>query len=92
MLRPSYIILSILLLVLQIWGQDEIPEKPTSWVNDYTQVLSASEKKTLDDMLSGLEQRSSNQIFIAIFKQMPDKRRTRFSRGKARDGNYMERN
>jgi uncharacterized protein len=72
MIRFSYIFLIISILVLPIWSQDELPEKPTSWVNDYAQVLSANEKKTLNDMLSGLEQRSSNQIFIAIFKQMPE--------------------
>jgi uncharacterized protein len=55
-----------------LWAQDELPEKPDSWINDYANVLSSSEKQNLEGMLSALEQRSSNQIFIAIFRTMPE--------------------
>ena len=64
--------LFLIFLVIPLCGQEDIPEKPTSWVNDYAHILSVDELKTLNDMLSGLEQRSSNQIFIAIFEQMPE--------------------
>ncbi len=50
----------------------DLPDKPTSWVNDYAGVLSSTEQATLDQMLADLQQRSSNQIFVAIFKQLPE--------------------
>jgi uncharacterized protein len=53
-------------------SQDALPEKPESWVNDYANVLSNSEKQNLEVMLSDLEKRSSNQIFIALFRTMPE--------------------
>lgn len=57
---------------LSLESQDIIPDRPASWVNDYAQILSAAEKTTLDDMLNGLEKRSSNQIFIALFDRLPE--------------------
>ena len=50
----------------------DLPDKPTSWVMDYAGVLSGAERTTLDNMLADLQQRSSNQIFIAIFNQLPE--------------------
>ena len=69
--------LLILILIIPTFyfaafAQDDFPEKPQSWVNDYANVLSNSEKQSLDGMLSGLETRSSNQFFIAIFRTMPE--------------------
>jgi uncharacterized protein len=64
--------LFIPLIVSSIFAQDELPKKPESWVNDYATILSASQIQELDGMLSGLEKRSSNQIFIALFKTMPE--------------------
>lgn len=55
-----------------VFGSTNIPEKPESWVNDEVGVLSTSEKNVLIEMLNGLEQRSSNQIFIAIFNKLPE--------------------
>jgi uncharacterized protein len=72
MSKSIYILLILIFTTLLLWGQENLPEKPTSWVNDYAKVLSSVEEKTLDDMLSALEQRSSNQIFIAMFSQMPE--------------------
>jgi uncharacterized protein len=72
MIKSSIIFLIIIFMTLPLWSQEALPEKPKSWVNDYAQVLTTGEQKTLNDMLSGLEQRSSNQIFIAIFNQMPE--------------------
>ena len=66
------LIILISLLHLSGYAQDDLPEKPESWVNDYATVLSNSEKQNLEGMLSSLQQRSSNQIFIAIFKTMPE--------------------
>jgi uncharacterized protein len=72
MSKSFWYLLIFVFTTLSLWAQELLPEKPKSWVNDYANVLSSVEKKTLDDMLSGLEQRSSNQIFIAIFDQMPE--------------------
>ncbi len=58
------------ILLVQAFAGD-IP-KPQSWVSDFAGVLSASEKQNLDSRLQSLEQRSSNQIFIAIFPQLPE--------------------
>ena len=66
------IFLMVFGLVTVIIGQSELPEKPQSWVNDYAGVLSASEESDLEGMLSGLEKRSSNQIFIGIFQKLPE--------------------
>ena len=56
--------LIVMVLVTISFGQNDLPEKPQSWVNDYADVLSASDEQSLDDMLSGLEKRTSNQIFV----------------------------
>ncbi|APF17511.1 TPM domain-containing protein [Caldithrix abyssi] len=50
----------------------QLPERPTSWVNDYAGVLSEQQKAQLNAALSDLEKRTSNQIFIAIFKKLPE--------------------
>jgi uncharacterized protein len=50
----------------------DIPERPASWVNDYAGVLNDTQVNELNGMLSSLEQRSSNQIFVAIFPQIPE--------------------
>jgi len=65
-------VLGLVLLAPVLWAQEEMPTKPTSWVNDYAGVLSSSERQDLEDMLSGLEKRSSNQIFIAMLNQLPE--------------------
>jgi uncharacterized protein len=69
-------LLSVLILValpaLFLYAQEKSIEKPGSWVNDYAGVLSATEVSTLEGELSGLEKRSSNQIFIAIFQKLPE--------------------
>ncbi len=68
------LIISSLFLIMVVpgFGQETIPEKPASWVNDYANVLSSSQNQTLEKQLSDLEKRSSNQIFIAIFNRLPE--------------------
>jgi len=51
---------------------DKQYQKPQGWVNDYANVLSSNQEQDLTNQLSGLEQRSSNQVFIAIFPEIPD--------------------
>lgn len=72
MFRNLKLLFFTIFLFSGLFAQDVLPEKPQSWVNDYANVLSASEKQTLTGMLQGLEQRSSNQIFVAIFESMPE--------------------
>ena len=69
-LLKSIILLLLILSSLAI-GQKDISEKPESWVSDYAGVLSGPQKAALIEMLSALEQRSSNQIYIAIFNKLP---------------------
>ena len=72
MIKWSSIVLLFIYSFTPLWGQLELPDKPTSWVSDYAGVLSPAQEQTLDRMLSGLENRSSNQIFVAIFERMPE--------------------
>ena len=66
------IIIFLGLTLSMIFAQNELPQKPTAWITDYTNTLSAVELGTLNEQLAGLEQRSSNQIFIALFNRIPE--------------------
>ena len=68
----AYFLLLLVLAVRPVSAQTQLPDKPTAWVNDYAGVLSSSEKQELNRALEQLENRSSNQIFIAIFNKMPE--------------------
>ncbi len=67
----SFVLLSVFLQTALMAGSS-IPDRPQSWVTDYADVLNAKQEAQLNSMLSGLEQRSSNQIFVAIFSEIPD--------------------
>lgn len=45
----------------------EIPEKPTAYVNDYASLLNSNTKAQLEKTLYDFEQKTSNQIVVAIF-------------------------
>ncbi|MET4083830.1 uncharacterized protein ABIB40_003802 [Pedobacter sp. UYP30] len=53
------------------FGQD-YPEKPSTLVNDYANVLSASQKQSLEQKLVTFDDSSSTQIAIAILKSVGD--------------------
>lgn len=53
------------------FGQD-YPEKPSTLVNDYAGVLSASQKQSLEQKLVTFNDSSSTQIAIAILKSVGD--------------------
>ncbi len=72
MYRHLISLLIIFSLMTPLFGQDDLPEKPDSWVTDYADVLSSDQEKDLANMLAGLETRSSNQIFIGIFQKLPE--------------------
>jgi uncharacterized protein len=62
-----------LLMLFQILGADEgIPSRPEAWVSDYAGILSSRQKEELNSRLSAVEKRSSNQIFVALFRQIPE--------------------
>ncbi|MBD3223869.1 MAG: TPM domain-containing protein [Caldithrix sp.] len=46
-------------------------QKPSGWINDYADVLNPQQEQKLRQQLQALENRSSNQIFIAIFDRLP---------------------
>lgn len=50
----------------------DYPEKPTTLVNDYAGVLSASQKQSLEQKLVTFDDSSSTQIAIAILKSVGD--------------------
>jgi len=63
----------VLLATAAFAGEElKLPDKPQAWVNDYAHVLSSGQLQQLNNRLKALQQRSSNQIFIAIFKKMPE--------------------
>ncbi len=65
-------VLFLLAGILYVFALTAIPEKPTAWVNDYADVLTPSQENSLNSLLRDLEKRTSNQIFIAIFKKVPE--------------------
>lgn len=65
-------LLSLLGLIFNFaFGQD-FPEKPSTLVNDYANVLSASQKQSLEQKLVAFDDSSSTQIAIAIIKSVGD--------------------
>lgn len=54
-----------------VFGQD-LPEKPSKLVNDYTGTLSASEVQQLENKLVAFDDSTSTQIAIAIVKTVGD--------------------
>ncbi len=49
-----------------------IPEKPTNYVNDYINLLSASEQAELNQLLKDFETQTSTQVYVAIFNTLED--------------------
>ena len=64
--------ISIFVLCLFTISFTQVPDKPDAWINDYADILSSSEERRLNQQLRALEQRSSNQIFAAIFPELPE--------------------
>ncbi len=67
-------ILSIFVLVTAGFAENDLklPDRPQAWVNDYAHVLTDYQLQHLNKRLKDLERSSSNQIFIAIFKKIPE--------------------
>jgi len=67
----SIVVIFLITGTLQIFGQENlpVPDKPTSWVNDYAAVFSSAEKNQLDQKLKNFQDRSSTQIFIVTIDE-----------------------
>lgn len=68
----KYIAVVLIALSIGLFAQDKLPEKPGSWVNDYTNLLNSNQQRTLSAKLDRLEKATSTQIFLAIFDKIPD--------------------
>lgn len=67
------IILGVLyFLPLFLLAQNDLPDKPISWVSDYTNLLSGEQQRILNNKLNNLEKSTSTQIFLAIFDRIPE--------------------
>ncbi len=66
------ILLLVLFFGVILTQAQELPPKPAAWCNDYAGVLTPSQKDTLNAILGDFERRTSNQIFIAIFRRLPE--------------------
>ena len=64
--------LLILMFAGLAFSQNDIPDRPESWVTDKAGILTDQQRNYLDKVLSDVQKRSSNQIFVAIFTKMPD--------------------
>lgn len=66
------ILLSFFSLVFTFAFAQDFPAKPTTLVNDYSNVLSAPQKQALEQKLVAFDDSSSTQIAIAIVKSVGD--------------------
>ena len=72
LLNKIVFITLLLGLPFYMFAQDELPEKPISWVSDYTNLLSTDQQSILNNKLDRLEKATSTQIFLAIFDKIPE--------------------
>lgn len=63
------LILLIILVAVNVLAVDY--PKPTSWVNDYADVLNSDQQQELDSMLKDFETATTNQIFVCIMETLP---------------------
>ena len=70
-MKKIFLILLLSFGYLISFAQD-FPEKPTTLVNDYAGVLSASQKQSLESKLVAFDDSSSTQIAVAILKSVGD--------------------
>ncbi|MBC6112570.1 TPM domain-containing protein [Pedobacter fastidiosus] len=65
-------LLSIFSLIFAFAFAQDFPEKPTTLVNDYSGVLSSTQKQALETKLVAFNDSSSTQIAVAILKSVGD--------------------
>ncbi len=72
MKKISITLIALFLIISAAFSALKLPEKPQAWLSDYAGVLTTQQKEQLNGVLNDLEKRTSNQIFIAIFKRIPE--------------------
>ncbi|MCX2495758.1 TPM domain-containing protein [Pedobacter sp. PF22-3] len=65
-------LLSLFSLLFTFAFAQDFPEKPSTLVNDYANVLSADQKQALENKLGTFNDSSSTQIAVAILKSIGD--------------------
>ena len=65
----ALLILSVLFISQSCFALS-IPEKPSSYVNDYASLLSAETKQKIEILLGAFEKETSNQVVVAIFPSL----------------------
>lgn len=65
LMRKLLLLFLALVISVGIFGK-EIPKKPTTAVNDYANILSRSQKLTLESMLTAYKDSTSNEVAIVI--------------------------
>ncbi|RYE16252.1 MAG: TPM domain-containing protein, partial [Sphingobacteriales bacterium] len=68
----KYIVFVVLFLFAAVAFAQELPEKPTTLVNDYAGVLSAADKQSLEDKVVAFDDSTSTQIAIVLVKTLGD--------------------
>ena len=72
MRKIKFIYIFLICLSLGLFAQNELPEKPISWVSDYTNLLNSNQEKILNNKLDALEKATSTQLFLAVFDRIPE--------------------
>ena len=68
----NILIIFLLGLPLFLFAQNDLPDKPDAWVNDYANILNGEQESILNGKLNRLEKATSTQIFLAIFERIPE--------------------
>lgn len=68
--KKSWVLILFVMLVAVNALAVDYP-KPTSWVNDYADVLNSDQQQELDSMLKDFETATTNQIFVCIMESLP---------------------
>ncbi len=66
----TIVLLILFFSVTLCYSAFKIPNSPTNYVNDYAGVLRVSQKESLNGLLKKYDLKTTNQVFIAIFKSL----------------------
>ena len=72
LITKIFLVAVLFLISIQVIAQNELPEKPISWVSDYTNLLTSEQQRNINHKLDRLEKATSTQIFLAIFDRIPE--------------------
>lgn len=63
--------LAFLLLAGVVWAAETLPPPPQAHFNDYAGLVSAPEARRLDETLRAFDQKTSTQVVVAVFPELP---------------------